>query len=64
MILTKRTFIKLPLFRVLGLVLWLLSARTVQASPAYQIDVWQSDDGLPQGTVNSIDSAEKPMVTF
>ena len=53
-ILTKCTFIKLPLFRVLGLVLWLLSVRTVQASPAYQIDVWQSDDGLPQGTVNSI----------
>ena len=37
---------------------WLLGmaicVRTALASCGYQIDVWQADDGLPQGTVTSI----------
>lgn len=53
-ILTQRTLIKLPPFWSFILVLWILTARVIPADPAYQIDVWQSDDGLPQGTVNAI----------
>ena len=33
---------------------FLLCAGTALAASSYQIDVWQADDGLPQGTVTSI----------
>jgi ligand-binding sensor domain-containing protein/signal transduction histidine kinase len=54
MIFAKRTIVILQKLFCFSLVLGVLSARAAADSPRYQIDVWQADDGLPQGTVNSI----------
>ena len=43
-----------PTFPGFCLWVWLLFAAVATAAPAYQIDVWRADDGLPQSTVTSI----------
>jgi ligand-binding sensor domain-containing protein/signal transduction histidine kinase len=39
---------------IFGPLLWLALIRHSAASPSYQFDVWQTDEGLPQSTVTSI----------
>ena len=43
-----------PTFPGFCLWVWLLFAAVATAAPAYQVDVWRADDGLPQSTVTSI----------
>ena len=54
MIFTKRTFTRPQTLWLIFLLAGVISARTALAASHYQIDVWQADDGLPQGTVNSV----------
>lgn len=50
----KRTIIRIPQFLSVLLLILRGIAPTVLAAPAYQIDVWRAEDGLPQSTVTSV----------
>jgi len=54
MIFTKRTFARPQIFWLAVLLTGLISAGRFPPRHIISIDVWQADDGLPQGTVNSI----------
>ena len=41
-------------FLIFWLLLLTLSAKDLRAAPYYHFDTWQTDDGLPQGTVTSV----------
>jgi ligand-binding sensor domain-containing protein/signal transduction histidine kinase len=49
-----RAFAKFQEYRVFWLLLWITTLQKSAALPDFQIDVWQTDEGLPQSTVTSI----------
>jgi len=50
----KRSLLALPTLCIACLCWFMPVGQGAAAEPAYRIDVWQADDGLPQSTVTSI----------
>lgn len=50
----KRTIIRFLQVLSVALLVLIGTTPTARAAPAYQIDVWRAEDGLPQSTVTSV----------